>query len=396
MKKVTAFVCALLLFLVTIVSFHMCAKVWQVNNTYEFAAWSNTSKFASGNAISNNITDNTLVMFGSSEFQHGKDTVYYPGNIFRGSDMEPMLIGAGYYQSLQHAITLAAIGNDIKNKKAVIFLSPTWFRKDGIKSLAFASNFSEMNYVEMLKNSNISDETKLYIQKRVHNLLEVDKTTLSNLECAQRVLDVSLIQNDKSTLLDNIKYSVYQGFLNEKSLISVATQFKIRETKQLKCSQKSDGNIDWEKYYDLAESESQSSEQNDFYMSPIGYEKVKSKLSTNKDCLKDVTNMYSKSPEYDDLRCFLDVCRDLEIEPLLIALPVNGYWYDYMGAGSLTRAKYYQNIRQIAREYDAELADLSVCEFEKYFFEDGLHLAGKGWVSVDEILYKFKTEDKGQ
>ena len=52
--------------------------------------------------------------------------------MFAHTDVEPMLIGAGYYQSLNHAITLATIGNDIPNKKVVLFVSPTWFRKDGV------------------------------------------------------------------------------------------------------------------------------------------------------------------------------------------------------------------------------------------------------------------------
>ncbi len=38
---------------------------------------------------------------------------------------------------------------------------------------------------------------------------------------------------------------------------------------------------------------------------------------------------YVESPEYDDFRLFLDVCKELNIEPLIISAPVNGRWYDY-------------------------------------------------------------------
>ena len=62
---------------------------------------------------------------------------------------------------------------------------------------------------------------------------------------------------------------------------------------------------------------------------------------------------YTQSPEYGDLICFLNVCRDLGIRPLLVSLPVNGPWYDYTGFPQQSRQAYYQKIRDIAAEYGA-------------------------------------------
>lgn len=67
-----------------------------------------------------NMSENGYPIFGSSEFQHGKENFYHPSQVFSGTDFQPMLIGAGYYQSLSHAITLASIEDSMKVQKAAL------------------------------------------------------------------------------------------------------------------------------------------------------------------------------------------------------------------------------------------------------------------------------------
>ncbi|MFR9062697.1 MAG: D-alanyl-lipoteichoic acid biosynthesis protein DltD [[Clostridium] scindens] len=45
-------------------------------------------------------------------------------NMFKGNVFQPMLLGAGHYQSLSHAITLAAIEPAMENRKVVLLVSP--------------------------------------------------------------------------------------------------------------------------------------------------------------------------------------------------------------------------------------------------------------------------------
>ena len=89
------------------------------------------------------------------------------------------------------------------------------------------------------------------------------------------------------------------------------------------------------------------------------------------------------------MQLFLDICKDLKIEPLLISVPVNGRWYDYTGFSKEDRNQYYQNIRDIASKNNVELADFSDKEYELYFLKDIMHLGWKGWVYLDEAIYNF-------
>ena len=81
---------------------------------------------------------------------------------------------------------------------------------------------------------------------------------------------------------------------------------------------------------------------------------VKDDLEIRKD--SEQNSSYVKSKEYDDLQLFLDICKDLEIEPLLISVPVNGRWYDYIGFSKQDRKQYYQNIRDIEEKNNSRFA----------------------------------------
>lgn len=392
MRKAKAFVAALVLFCFTVTGVHFYSiKAIALDNN-AFSTWSNKVKFNSPEAIRANLNDNSVLVFGSSEFEHGRKTIYHPRAMFKGFEFNPMLIGAGYYQSLEHAITLAAVGDSVQNKKVVILLSPSWFRKGGVVSSAFASRFSEGSYIEMLKNDKLSLETKEYIEKRTDSLLLKDPATLKRVGIYNRVL-----MDGNASFMDGLSYHVYEQYLTEKDRQGVIMQAKLSNLKSGVNAGNRDQSIDWDAYTAKAEEQGKLKNTNPFFMAPKGFLKVKYKYNSGllpkKRCVK---NCYATSPEYDDFKCFLDICKELDLEPLVIALPVNGYWYDYTGFPAHTRTKYYDNIREITNEYGVQMVDLSDKQFTKYFFEDGIHLGGKGWVTVNEILYNFYKDDKKQ
>jgi D-alanine transfer protein len=128
---------------------------------------------------------------------------------------------------------------------------------------------------------------------------------------------------------------------------------------------------------------------NPFYIDDESYQRLKPHLKEKKDMNKDARKGYQTGPEFDDLRIFLQVCRETGIQPMLVLAPVNGYYYDYTGFPVEAREAYYQKIRDIAEEYGVLLADFSDQEYTKYFFEDRVHLGKKGWVMVNEAIEQF-------
>lgn len=391
MKRMKAFFLALLLFVVTVAGCHFYITREATMDSAALGTLPSEEKGKLRSALVNNIDENGYPVFGSSEFMHGSDTAYHPAQVFAGSDFHPMLIGAGYYQSLSHATTLASIAEGMTVKKAALILSPQWFRKTGVVDQAYASRFSETHYAAAMANEDLNDEVKQYISDRTQTLLSVDEKT------QQRVTmyDDVLWKKDGDPI-ETIREKAWSAFLNEKELFEtmlLGNSKKLREAEKKEAAASGNGGEpDWEALLQEAQDEGEVQNQNQFYIDEKAYKRLEPHLEKKKGINSDAYKGYQSGPEFDDLRCFLQTCQDLGIEPMLVIVPVNGYYYDYTGFPKEAREKYYEKIRGIAEEYGVKVADLSDQEYTKYFFEDRVHLGKKGWVMVDESLYEFYKE----
>ena len=71
-------------------------------------------KSFSTKTIMNNITENTVVFLGSSELNPENVPNEHPLGLLNYKDINFMLIGGGYFQSLIHTINLGAITSENK------------------------------------------------------------------------------------------------------------------------------------------------------------------------------------------------------------------------------------------------------------------------------------------
>ena len=388
MKRIQAFFLALILFVLTATIGHVYTKNRvKVDNT-AFSTWTEEKKSLSLAGITENLNEESMPVFGSSEFQHGLDTIYHPASVFSATRFNPMLIGAGYYQSLSHAVTLAAIEPYMTTRKAVLILSPQWFRKAGVVDQAYASRFSETIYAAMLCNEKLSSETKDYIISRTEKLLAVDTKTLENVKLHEKVM-----LGETASPLENFQEYLWKLFLEEKDIFSISASEAAAGIRQGDGLPKEEVEPDWDALMQQAEEDGEKENTNELYIDDDSYKKLEPYLPLKKGMNSDAVKGYQTGPEFDDLRCFLQTCQELDIEPMLVMLPVNGYYYDYTEFPVSARQAYYEKIREIAAEYGAELTDLSDQEYTKYFFEDRVHIGKKGWVTVDEAIYSFYYED---
>ncbi len=396
MKKLMAFLLALILAAGSAAGIHGFCQGRVRRDSHTFATWSSEKKFLSWQGLAANLDEQVVPVFGSSEIQHGRNTRFHPAQVFADTSFQPMLIGAGYYQSLNHAITLASLGDRVKSKKAVLLLSPQWFRGHGVKAEAFASRFSEIQFLHMLENPGISRETKAYLTERTNTLLEKDPKTLARVE--QYTREAS---GGRMSVWEKACMKIYKSFLQEKDLCQTVMAEELAGIPPVKgpaSSGTSEASCqpDWSVLWQEAQEQGEAQEQNPYYMEPGAWKKKESLIRRGKVKRDMVTDGYKSREETGDLKSFLAVCREMEIEPLVVILPVNGYWYDYTGYGKEARAKYYERIRALLDEEQVSYADLSGEEYTRYFFEDGIHPSGKGWTKINEILYRFYQEDGTQ
>lgn len=327
----------------------------------------------------------SIPVFGSSELTTIVE-VSFPYVLFQegNSDFNMILIGRGYTQSLHQAINLGAMAEDIPNRKAVLILSPQWFSaEDGINSSAYASRFSERMYVHFLKNRNLSRQLRTTVGQRVESLLVEDPRQLEQV----KRYNAAFLRHDLNPM-NILGLTVYDAFMELKADFGFFWATRDRSVSYEEEMVYAE-NIDFEALGVEADRVGAAACTNNiFYIRNDYYETYLAE-----DAMEDRNTWgeqrLSPSMEYTDLTIFLETCKESGIEPLVINVPMKGSWYDWRGFPKEERESYYQNIRNICNNYGVELADFSDKEYEPYFLRDIMHLGWKGWVYVDEAVYKF-------
>lgn len=387
MKKLIGFILAVIMF---------SLFVFIYNNHLESNLQKKVDVFRQGNAyttlevpavMKEILKNNSMLILGSSEFnpnwQIGQDafpTLFFNGE---GYDLDVVIAGRGGTQSLNHAITIAAYGDEIANKKVTLIVSPQWFAPGGVSEKAFSGVFLPEIYQKWMNNNTLSHKTTKAIQKRTEELLK-------NMDgkAWDRVNAMNHSQKTEKPVT-GITRRIENAFMELKKKYEFDKKHK--EEKYIEKTKTAD-DIDFKAMLNDAETMGKKYSTNNEFGIYDSYFNTYIRQGLKGYRNKDAGYSYAKSKEYDDLKLFLEVCKEKGVKPMLVIVPVNGRWYDYIGHQKSERQKYYENIRNVAKEYGAEIADFSGKEYETYFLADVMHIGWKGWVYLDESIYKFSKE----
>lgn len=385
MKKLVAFLFASFLMALTVIGLRQFTKqeMMRKDNVEKAYTLNSDERNDSYSMLQALFQGNVSVVLGSSELS-ASDSIAYPPYLFGDpqTDFKMVLMGRGYMQSLHHAITVAAYSDILPQRKVALILSPQWFTKEGLFADAYASRFSETQFLRMLNNPDLPENVKQSITSRLFSLLKVDKAQMKRLQyyCAAH-------QGRGFNPIKSVEMNIYQHFLRFKNDYSLQEAASNNVTPTA-------GPIEYEKLnfkalLSSAEREGSSSCSNNTFgiMNSYFDRYIREQLEVIRGSASKES--YATSPEYDDLKLFLDVCKSLHVDPLIILVPVNGRWYDYTGFPKEERTRYYDTIREICASYGVSLADFSGKEYEKYFLKDVMHLGWKGWVYLDEAVHSF-------
>lgn len=320
-----------------------------------------------------NMSDDGYLVFGSSEFYIGKKLVpQCPAAVFgehvTGVDMT--FVGEAYDQSLWHAIAAGAYGDKVERKKVALVVSPQWFFKGNGQQSKFKSKFSYDLYRQFCDNDSISDETKSHVRQRLA-ALGIDETSLA-------------AANDDTPLdaLNNVMYSFGDDLSARFKLVQAAASAP--EKSYARKQGEYTGEPDWDALLRWADDSGAHACTNNDYGIYDDYWTRNSQFHVESD-----QDFKQAEDEFSDLRCFLDVCEQSGLEPLVIMLPMHGMWYDAKGVNADTRAYYYDRVRGICDDAGVAYADFSSCEYEKYFLCDTVHPGWRGWVRIEHSFYDF-------
>lgn len=329
-----------------------------------------------------------LMLLGSSELSSSVNQNpirFFP---FKGAEYDVSIYGRAYTQTLQHSTIISNTNNITDKDKIAIVVSAQWFeREEGIYGGDFSVNFSELQFYQFFKNEKISKDNKIYYANRISELLKQSG------EYGEERIYANLYYKDNfitNTLLTILKpyYSLKEYMLETKDKVQTIKSIKkLEDKKEVNFKE-----INWEGEYLKAEREGASKvTNNDINVDDEYYDTY---LRDKYDSLKDKWDNVDllKSKELEDYKFFINTCKDINVRPLIILMPVNGLYYDHLGLTKEKRTEFYNTIESIAKENGFDVLNLQNKEYEKYYLSDVMHLGWKGWLNINEEMHNYFNE----
>lgn len=382
MKRLMALVVAALLFVASVVGVTLLLKANTPTTSYvDYIPVSGTT--VTEDLLGPNINPSTMVVMGSSELipSYCMNAFTCPKNLYynTGYNFNTMLIGAGYHQSLWHAVVAGAIGNDIVedgNGKLVFIISEDWF-SGTYNSARLASYLSDELVEECMSNPNLSDETKDELRTRLNE--ELGSSNEVQLELATDPVSTTLASLKSILAQPQIAYTnwaLLRPHASDESSDNSSSTLDYRS-------------IDWGSIIlNATQVAADSSTSNIYGFSDLNWNKyfTNSSLANSETKLKR-----NNTSEYEDFALMLKICNELGIQTMVVMTPENGLWRDYTAYPVSERQNFYESIRAICSDNSVALADFSDYEYDKYFLCDTAHPSAKGWACIDQVIAAFQA-----
>ena len=332
----------------------------------------------------------SLLILGSSELRT-TDILTHPANFFAGSGLQVDLVGRGSCQSLIHALIVGGQGQALEGRKIVLITAPQSYVPEGIASDMFMANYSQQQLLRVLTDETVPDAIKTYLAGRVQELFaryEADTGATPQKGTAGDVLSAAWAEGHSPA--PYLPFAALTEWLLETKDLADARTCIAAYTGRPAEARGDSLDFDWAAWEQAAMDQAREMVTNNDFAMQDSYYATYIGARLEQQAGQDAGLSYAQSPEYDDLRCLLDLCRLRNLEVLFVHVPMHGSWYDYTGFSADERAVYYENVREIAAQYDnVQLLDLTGYEYEPYFLCDTMHLGWKGWLAVDRAIVEF-------
>lgn len=298
----------------------------------------------------------------------------------------PFLLGGPGSQSLAHFLEMQSTPEQLKDKKAVVIVSPQWFTKRGQNPNAFALYYSPLQACNFLLGIKKDTPTNRYAAKRFLQMPEVK----------------GVIRQGMKRVADGQKLTGFQRFYLENQRRILNNEDKFFSTFQLRDRIKkiNDRAKLLPATYSVKALNKVASEQaaintnsNNFGINNRFFKKRLNKrlLAKLKDSQRHFN--YTKSVEYSDFELMLHQFAKQHTNVLFIIPPINEKWSNYTGLSQKMYQKAVSKIKyQLASQGFDNVTDLSKRGGEQYFMEDTIHIGWRGWVAVDQAVKPFMAQ----
>lgn len=146
---------------------------------------------------------------------------------------------------------------------------------------------------------------------------------------------------------------------------------------------------DWEKIIGDSQGRTISKSSNEYGFEDSWYKNGFEKWLKSTETWNVDSSNYFNENEFEEFEWFLQICKNCDIDVLVVIAPVNAKAWDLSPIDASVRKTYYERLSATALEYGAALSDLSAFEDDPYFCRDYNHPSEYGWSLINKAIYDF-------
>ncbi|MFT8466472.1 MAG: D-alanyl-lipoteichoic acid biosynthesis protein DltD [Liquorilactobacillus satsumensis] len=333
------------------------------------------------------LSHNYVPFFGSSEWE--RIDPMHPSVLAQKyhRNYRPFLLGSRGTQSLTQFFVMQNITKDLRNKKAVISLSPQWFVKGGTRKDAFGFYYSQLQTTDWLSHEHNSAMNR-YAAKR---LLTMPSATSDKILLAaiQRVAAGKPLTGFEKSYV-NLRHKM----LTREDLFFCSLYIKknneLRVNKEAKKLPKTDNQA---KLNALAERLGKADTSNNRFR--ISNKFYATRVSHHLRALKGFQSnlSYLRSPEYSDFELLLNMLAKYHTKAIFVLPPINQRWQKFTGLPQSSINDFDTKIKhQLHSQGFNNILDLSHDGNKPYFMADTIHYGWKGWLAFDKGVNPFLSK----
>ncbi|MGB8648761.1 MAG: D-alanyl-lipoteichoic acid biosynthesis protein DltD [Anaerolineae bacterium] len=324
-----------------------------------------------------------LPIYGASEL--GYPDPYHANILFKNypSGFTVFPIGAAGIEPIIVLQELASAAPDLRGKKVVITLSPSFAMVKRSSASAYDGNFSPLHACETTFSTDLSLAWKQAVARR---MLEYPQPLTK-----QPLIAFALDRLAGGSALDLAEYyaSLPLGKL-QCAVVGLQDHWEVLDYIDQQKGLRPDAPhkaqaINWDSTLSAAEDHyALASNNNPFgFENPIWDQTYGGQPPTDLNGWDDSTflTFMNNTQSWGDLDLLLRELQELGADPLIFSAPFNATYFDYSGISVQSRQVYYDKLRATVRPFHYYLLDFQDHEADKDFLiDDMFHLSSVGWV----------------
>jgi len=350
-----------------------------------------------------------LPIYGSSE-------LFCCGHPFRPMDtfasrvvgFDTLSLGHPGTSDLYFALTFAALGHDLRDRRVVVSDSPIWFSNpEGPPPAQYGSNFSAEAAYAFVFDAPISTAVR---EMGARRMLAYPDTLRDQPLLRRAVEDLAhptWVARAGFTALSPLGHIATWALQVRDATRTVAFLWKPRRRPDAS-SPPPPSPPDWVQMAAQGTRVAQAENTTN----PFGFTDEAFRALRRRPKVRDALALYgsgrnnrdggvlappdgwrrsvARSTEWADLRLALRVLREVDARPLVWTLPLPGAFYDYTPVSARARQTYYERFERMGERAGVPWLDFRAYDEDRYFVSDpSSHLSARGWVFADRAVDVF-------